>query len=380
MRKIAFLTDELSKYSAISNYTFSIINELSEAFDISIFSFAIDKHFFKNILDQKAIVCFYTNRHEHTFSEEIRAMIYPREVVEKLKAHELLVISTDRPVPIPILLAKYSKQSLKLVWDFHGMTPLHLQRPENLRRYVIESYRLFIAKNLMKRCDFCIVHSNFVRVEVEKRFGKVHSILIPYGIDTHRFRPNVNGASIKKDYDLHNGFTLLYVGRLVPHKRVHFLIDLIAKLRDPTTKLLIVGAGSEENRLKEFVESNNLHDQVIFTGLVSDEELQRIYSASDVFVTASLHEGVCVPILESFATGKPVIVPNTAALPETTNGGGLIYDPYSLDDLVNKIKLLRGDENLRRKFGEKGLTVAAGRDIKRVATEYKNCLEKILSH
>jgi glycosyltransferase involved in cell wall biosynthesis len=378
--KIAFLTDELSRYSAINNYTFSIIKELSKSFHVSVFSFAINEHFLKNNFAQKVLVNFFTNRHEHTFSEEIKTMIYSKEVVEKLRPHELLVISTDRPIPIPILLTKYSKESLKLVWDFHGMTPLRLQCPRNLRRYLIELYRLIVAKYLMKRCDFCIVHSNFIRSEVEQHYGRVPTIVVPYGIDTHRFNPNINKVSVTKKYSLHNAFTLLYVGRLVPHKRVHFIIAALAKLRDPTVRLLIVGKGSEENRLKKYAESLNLRDQVIFTGPVSDEELPRIYSASDVFVTASLHEGVCVPILESFATGKPVIVPNMTAMPETADGGGLTYNPKSIDDLVNKIKLLKNDEKLRHKLGQRGLQVVADRDIKRVAIEYKNCLEKILNY
>lgn len=67
-------------------------------------------------------------------------------------------------------------------------------------------------------------------------------------------------------------------------------------------------------------------DKVIFTGKVSDNDLPKYYASSDAFVTASLHEGFCVPIIESFASGKPAVVPDRAAMPEVVADGGLIYD------------------------------------------------------
>lgn len=95
MARVAFLTHKLSRYDAISTYTFSIIKELAKSFHISLFSFAVDEHFLKDSSTQKVIVDFLTNRHEHVFSEEIKAMIYPKKIVEKLLAHDLLLISTE---------------------------------------------------------------------------------------------------------------------------------------------------------------------------------------------------------------------------------------------------------------------------------------------
>jgi glycosyltransferase involved in cell wall biosynthesis len=218
--------------------------------------------------------------------------------------------------------------------------------------------------------------------EVRNYFGGP-VFIVPLGVDLRRFRPDVDNEIVRAKYGLQNRFTLLYVGRLSHYKRVWFMIRALAALKDPSVRLVIAGEGEERGRLENYAKALEVEDQTIFLGDVSDEELPQIYAACDVFITASLHEGVCVPILEAFAAAKPALVPDLTAMPETTDGGGLVYQWDSIADLVQKVRILRADKTLRLRLGRIGLEKVARQDTARVCREYRLSLDQIvrnLSH
>ena len=130
--------------------------------------------------------------------------------------------------------------------------------------------------------------------------------------------------------------------------------------------------------MEEYARLFGIQDQIIFAGRVSGLDLPRFYCSCDVLVTASIHEGVCVPILEAFASGKPVLVPDVTAMPETANGGGVIYRSNSVDDFVDKVRRLQRDETLRLRLGRKGRSIAMRHDIARVSRQYTLHVNDIL--
>ena len=125
---------------------------------------------------------------------------------------------------------------------------------------------------------------------------------------------------------------ILFVGRLVPNKRPDNLIRFFhayKTLYNPRARLIIAGAyGGFESYLVQ------LHDlvgrlgvgDVVLTGQVTDAELAALYDVADLFLCASEHEGFCVPIIESFYTGVPVLAYAATAVPVTMDGGGMLYD------------------------------------------------------
>ena len=94
---------------------------------------------------------------------------------------------------------------------------------------------------------------------------------------------------------------------------------------NPRSRLLLVGAHSGFERylslLHNFIAKIGAED-VHLVGHVSNEELVAYYELADVFVCASEHEGFCVPLVESFHMGVPVIAYAATAVPSTMDGGG----------------------------------------------------------
>lgn len=124
---------------------------------------------------------------------------------------------------------------------------------------------------------------------------------------------------------------VLFVGQLLPHKRVELLIEafhLLISHHRPQASLVIAGmprAQRYQHALQHLVRSLRLPN-VWLTGPVTDEQLGELYRRADVFATASAHEGFCLPVLEAMAACVPVIASTAGALPETVGRGGLLLD------------------------------------------------------
>ena len=143
-------------------------------------------------------------------------------------------------------------------------------------------------------------------------------------IDTNRFHEGIDGSVIRDKYNLGKAPLVLYVGRISPHKGVHLLLEAfnLTRQRFPGAKLMIVGEhtfGAYSNRLRKMSDAS-----VIFTGLVSDEELPNYYAACDLYATCTLWEGFDLPLAEAQACGKPVVAFDIGPHREVVDKRGLL--------------------------------------------------------
>ncbi len=143
--------------------------------------------------------------------------------------------------------------------------------------------------------------------------------------------PPDEGMAGELDRILGKGPTLLYVGQLLPHKRIDLLLQAFHVLSThlvPEARLIVAGVG----RLPRYREAlvGLVHQLGLYratlTGHISDAELAACWSVADVFVTASEHEGFCMPLAESMAHGVPLLARRCAAIPETVADAGLLVD------------------------------------------------------
>lgn len=121
--------------------------------------------------------------------------------------------------------------------------------------------------------------------------------------------------------------------------------------------LAIGGIGERRNlnRIKEACKNYNLVIAGMTLPWLRIDELELLYGSADVLLYASLYEGFGLPILDSFACGVPVITSNVSAMPEVGGEAALYADPYSTDDIRDKLKLLLNDKSLREEKIKKGL-------------------------
>ena len=131
-------------------------------------------------------------------------------------------------------------------------------------------------------------------------------------------------------YDQSAVLRLLFVGRLVPHKCQHELVEFVDRVRSigrVPLGLVLAGpfddASGYKSQLDELVRISGLGTHVKITGQVTDEELFGWYRAASAYISLSDHEGFGVPLVEAMAFDLPVIAYASAAVAETLGDAGI---------------------------------------------------------
>jgi L-malate glycosyltransferase len=125
---------------------------------------------------------------------------------------------------------------------------------------------------------------------------------------------------------------VLTVGRIVPNKRLEDVIKAFALYqghRAPEASLVIVGAdvGFENyHQALDVLVARLGARRVFFTGPISSDARDAWYRRADVYLSMSLHEGFCAPLIEAIAHGAPVIARDAGAQPETVGQAGVVLD------------------------------------------------------
>jgi glycosyltransferase involved in cell wall biosynthesis len=149
---------------------------------------------------------------------------------------------------------------------------------------------------------------------------------------------------------------LLAVGNLQPRKNLVRLLDAFKDLVGPRghdVDLVIVGP--PRFRAEDtFAASTAVTERVRFTGYVTDHQLAAFYKCSTAFVFPSLYEGFGLPALEAMSHGVPVVCSNAGSLPEVCGDAALLFDPMSVDAIIEAVDRVLSDADLRKRLGAAG--------------------------
>lgn len=193
------------------------------------------------------------------------------------------------------------------------------------------AYRL-LMKRSVRRARKIIAVSEFTKNELSSVYGKnTHqkTSVVTEGVDPLFMKiEDSQSERVLKQYNLLPGF-FLYVGNAKEHKNVQALIDAHRSIPD-LAPLVLVTSGKESTKL-------TLHEGVSLIEKVRHSDLPVFYSAAICFVTASLYEGFCLPIVEARACKCPIIASNEAAIPEVAGGHALLIEP-NIDLLASALK------------------------------------------
>jgi glycosyltransferase involved in cell wall biosynthesis len=148
----------------------------------------------------------------------------------------------------------------------------------------------------------------------------------------------------------------LYVGsRAKDYKNFDGLLLAMAKLagRYRDLRLCVVGYpfSAEEERL---IGDLGLGDRIRYYNHVTDAHLAKLYRCSVAFVYPSLYEGFGIPPLEAMTCGAAVIAADCSSIPEVVGDGGLLFDPRSVDELVDRMRYVLEEPGGRDRLIERG--------------------------
>jgi glycosyltransferase involved in cell wall biosynthesis len=167
----------------------------------------------------------------------------------------------------------------------------------------------------------------------------------------------------RSERDADAPFTFLFAGRLIPAKGPRDLLEAFRRLAraHEGVRLTFVGAGSEEDALRERIVAAGLSDRVTFLGAVEHEEALDAIAAADAFVLPSYGEGSPLSVTEALALGTPVVGTRVGAVPDLLGPGGLVVDPGDIDALTHAMGRLVDDEHLRHQLSREGRERVAAR-------------------
>lgn len=147
--------------------------------------------------------------------------------------------------------------------------------------------------------------------------------------------------------------TLTWIGRLVPNKRVEDLITAFAwynRTINPRSRLLLIGSERSCPRyylmLRMLARELNVPN-VCFERYASPAKVAAYYEITDLFVTASDHEGYCLPLVEAIYKDVLVLAKERGGMPEALNGAGVLYDDLEPEELAALFDILLTDDAVR---------------------------------
>jgi glycosyltransferase involved in cell wall biosynthesis len=176
------------------------------------------------------------------------------------------------------------------------------------------------------------------------------------------------------------GLVLIAVGRLIERKSLDDLLLALSKVDDVRFRLLLIGAGPEEERLRNLAEALGLSSRVEFLGPIWGERKFQYLAAADVFVLPSAHEGFGLVFLEAMYCGLPVIASSSGGQIDFLKDGetGFLIPVGDIDALADRILRLGRDEALRRQMSEFNREYVKRFHISGVAERYEALFSQVI--
>lgn len=223
----------------------------------------------------------------------------------------------------------------------------------------------------LAQADAVVAVSRFARDALVRLMGvdPAKIALIPNGVDLARFSPRPRRPDLVARYSLAGRRVLVTVGRLSERKGMDRVIAALPALQDsmPDLIYLVVGDGPFRAILEAQAAALGVADRVIFAGAVPPDELVDHYALADVFIMANRElangdtEGFGLVFLEANACGIPVIAGRAGGSVDAVTDGvnGLVVDGASEQSIVDAVRRLFEDTDLRARLVRDGLAVAA---------------------
>lgn len=250
-----------------------------------------------------------------------------------------------------------SKKLKNVAFTIHDLA--EFDQPE--KHGVFKSFvRRRILKQNVKRAKHIMTVSEYTKNQIVSILNVKPSniVVASNGVDISKFKHTVKcempnddkGRDIPKEY-------FLYVGAIERTKNINTLIKAIAKLNNENFNanlVLVGGFGDAFHKVKVLTKKLSLDENIYFTGYLDEESLIKVYQNAVGLVHPSLIEGFGMIIVQAMASKIPVIASNATALPEVVGDAGILINPRSIDEMVDAMKSISTDNQLRKELIHKG--------------------------
>jgi glycosyltransferase involved in cell wall biosynthesis len=190
-------------------------------------------------------------------------------------------------------------------------------------------------------------------------------IIFPWGVDLTNYRPVDGPSVIRERLGWQKNDVLIMNRQFEPVYGIEYFLDALPIVVQtcPQVRVLMIGKGSLEKKLRSMVKELGLADFVCFVGRVDDQSMAQYLNAADIYVTTSLSDGTSACMLEAMACELPVVVSDAPAYFEWVKDGinGYIVPRGNSKVLAERLIELLQDPTRRREMGQRNLQIAKER-------------------
>lgn len=294
--------------------------------------------------------------------------VYSENIKKLIKEKNVSIIHAASNFPNAFAAIQAARiAGIKSVYEVRGLWEVtRLSRQEGWDNTDQYQYMAKMEADACKAADAVITITHALKELMISRGvpeGKI--TVVPNCVHTDRFLPLEKDIALADDLGISNYDVVIgYVGSIVNYEGLDDLLkacQLLVKDGVSNFKLLVVGDGAVLDDLKKMSSKLGIDDNVIFTGRVPYDEVNKYYSLVDITPFPRKPYKVCEIVsplkpFEALATGKAVVVSSCEALIEIIKDGstGLVFEKGSVEDFFNTMKRLIEDPELRRELGENG--------------------------
>lgn len=245
----------------------------------------------------------------------------------------------EGPCVMIILVKIFSKK--RVLATIHGLDWQRAKWGNFATKYIKLGEKIAV-----RYADEIIVLSKNVQNYFEKEYNR-KTIFIPNGVNLPTLeKPNI----IKKKYNLKKDDYILFLGRIVPEKGVHYLIDAFNNIK--TNKKLVIAGGSSDtdSYYQSLKEKSKDNKNIIFTGFVEGKELGELYSNAYIYCLPSDLEGMPLSLLEAMSYGNCCLTSDIDECTEVLESNGITFKKANVKDLEKKLVTLISSEETVNKY------------------------------
>ncbi len=203
--------------------------------------------------------------------------------------------------------------------SFEGRSPTVVQAFDN-EPCKVKGYKRYYFYPIARKLSYCMTHCDAIASEGEFQHGEIMELFgvdrekifeLPVGVDISLIKDILEeGDLTREDLGLkEEDYVVISVNRLKPVKGIEYLIKAFNLIKNEldNAKLILIGEGTEEQRLMKMTTNFGLKDSVLHFRSVCERDLYQYYHLSDVYASPTLQDTSIMGILEAMACGLPIV-------------------------------------------------------------------------
>jgi len=286
----------------------------------------------------------------------IKKQLNEIEEVDILHIHSIFENQTGKAC----VVSDFSNIKAKVVVSLYDLIPMLFSdiylSDDNARDLYYKALRL------LYEADLILAISEATKEDAINLLGipADHIVNISGAIDSTKFFKIEDTARQKheetlKKHNITQPF-IMYTGGIDFRKNIDLAIKAFSKIEPSlfdTHQFVIVCkiSNTQKNNFTTLIKKLSIpNNKIIFTGFISDTDLNILYNEAKLFIFPSIYEGFGLPILEAMSCGTAVIASNTSSMPEILDKQECLFDPLNTEEITAKINTYLSDESLLKEL------------------------------